>query len=197
MQVSQNSRRNFLNSIAIVSAGAAFKPAIKYLPSITEQEDLQKKWESFWRKSGGKKFYTFTDLQKQNNLINTKGHLYKNGEIIYFSKENILAKPTWIYWETNALKPADAVITLFENNSSLKKIARLNRFEIDALYKVSNDHCNDNLLEAHCNNAKSSAGNAISLLKNKISITKNSQVQQVSYYKERTLVLHKKFIYHS
>jgi hypothetical protein len=196
MQVYQNSRRNFLNNIAILSAGTAFKPATKYFPSIIEQEDLQKKWELFWKKSGGQKFYTFTDLQSQNNLFNTKGHLYKNGEIIYFSKENILAQPTWIYWGNSLSKPADVVITLFDNNSSLKKISRLNRFEIDALYKVSNDHCNDNLLEAHCNNVKP-AGNAISLLKNKISITKNSEVQQVSYYKDRALVLHKKFINHS
>ena len=80
-----------------------------------------------------KNYIIFANLQK-NNLFLNKGPCHKNGEIIYFSKENILAQPTWIYWKTNKSKPVDVVITLFEGNS-LKKITRLNRFEVDALYK--------------------------------------------------------------
>lgn len=197
MQISQNSRRNFLSSITILSAGIALKPAIKYLPGITNGEDnLQKKWQSFWKISGGEKYNTFVQLQKQNNLPATKGHYYKNGDAIFFPKENMVALPVWIYWENNTSLPVDVVITLIEKNS-LKKIGRVNRFEIDALCKVSKNFSGDNLLTAYCNNLKPKALDQFSLLKNKISITKNSCEQQVSYYKESSLVLHKKFIYHS
>ncbi|HEY5406475.1 MAG TPA: hypothetical protein VIJ92_05295 [Ginsengibacter sp.] len=196
MQIYENSRRNFISNIAFLSAGIMFKPAINHLPSLMEPEDLQKKWELFWKKSGGQKIYSLIDLQKNNILSNTKGHVYNNGEVICFSKENILAQPTWIYWKNNKTRPADVVISLFEKNS-LKKIARLNRFEADAIYKVSKDYGSDNLLEAHCNNLKPATGNTIAVLKNKLSVNKNSQVQQVSYYKNHSLVIDKKFIYHS
>lgn len=197
MTLSQHSRRNFLSTIAILSAGTAFGSTIKQLPSACEEEDLQKKWDDFWKKSGAQKLNVGRDLEPHNNLCDTKGHLYKNGEAIYFSKENIIAQPTWIFWQNNTLKPADAVITLFENNSSLKKIGRLNRFEINALYKISKQYYDDKLLQAHCNNLKSTPGGQVAFIKNKTSVTKKSQMQQVSYYKEQALVLHKKFIYHS
>jgi hypothetical protein len=195
MQVYFNSRRNFLNSIAILSAGTVFKPAVKHLPSITEWEDLQEKWESFWRKSGGKKYFTLSNLQKNVTSFKTKGHVYIIGEIIYFSKGNILAQPTWIYWGNNRHKPSDFVITLF-NSKTFEKITRLNYYEVDALYKVSKDYHEDNLLAACCNTLKPS-NSSVLFLKNKISVTKNSKIQQLSYYKNQELILNKKFIYHS
>jgi hypothetical protein len=195
MQIYSNSRRNFLNSVAILSAGTVFKPTVKNIPFINEQEDLQEKWDFFSRISGGKKIYSYTDLPVQNNLFDTKGHQYKTGELIYFSKENILAQPVWIYWGTNA-KPVDVVITLFEKSDLLKKITRVNRFDLDALYKLSKDYDKDKLLTAFCNSLKS-AFNQSSLVKNKITITKKLQAQQVSYYKKNELIINKKFIYHA
>lgn len=198
MQIYQTSRRNFLSSIAILSIGTAIGSPVTHFSSITdEEEDLQKKWKSYWKKCRGQKVNTNIDLQKHNNLFETKGHFYKNGEVIYFHHENILAQPTWIFWENNALKPADAIITLFENNGSLKKIARLNRFEMNALYKISREYYDDKLLTAHCNSLKHIPVKGTSIIKNKITITKNSQIQQVDYYKDQALVLNKKFIYHS
>jgi hypothetical protein len=195
MQVYSNGRRNFLNNIVVLSAGTVFKPAIKHLPSIYEREDLQKKWESFWRKYGGKKYFALTNLQKNTVSFKTKGHEYKDGEVIYFSKENILAQPTWVYWENNTSKPSDVVITLFERKT-FKKITRLNCYEADALYKVSKDHHEDNLLAACCNTLKP-PNSSVLFLKNKMAITKNSKVQLLSYYKNQELILNKKFIYHS
>ncbi len=197
MQVNQNGRRNFLSNIAILSAGAVFRPAIKHFSPGDEEKDLQKKWKAFWGKSGGRKFNTFTDLQKENNLLEIKGHFYKSGEIIYFPKENILANPTWIFWECNSLNPSDAIVALFEVNT-LKKITRLNRFEIDALYKLSGECGNDNLLSAYCNGLKPAAAGSAPLMKHKISVTKSYGIQQsVSYYRNEEIVLNKKFIYHS
>ena len=196
MQIRENSRRNFISNIAFLSAGIMIKPAINHLPLVTGQEDVRRNWESFWKKSGGQKTYNVIDLEKHATLIITKGHVYKKGGIIYFPKEKIFAQPTWIYWENDIAKPVDVVISLYEKDS-LKKITRLNRFETDALYKVSKDYHGDNLLEAYCNSLTPSIVNTMALLKSKTSVNKNSQEYQVSYYKNHSLVLNKKFIYHS
>ncbi len=196
MQIPENSRRNFISNIAFLSAGIMIKPTINVLPSITGRDDVRRNWESFWKKSGGQKTNNVFDLEKTNTLVIPKGHAHKNGDIIYFSKENILAQPTWIYWRNNESKPADVVITLFEK-SSLKKIGRLNRFEADALYMISKDCDGDNLLGAFCNNPKLTTGGKGDLLKNKISVKKTSHLHEVSYFKNHSIVLNKKFIYHS
>jgi hypothetical protein len=196
MQIPENSRRNFISNIAILSAGIAFKPAISHLPSVNDKTDIKRKWELFWKRSGGQKINNFAELQKDNGLAKTKGHVHKIGDIIYFSKENILAQPSWIYWENNTTVPVDVVITLFEKNS-LKKITRLNRFEADALYKVADNYRADNLMEAYCNSVKPSVTKTMALLKSKTSANKNSQEYHVSYYKNNSLVLDKKFIYHA
>lgn len=198
MQVNQNGRRNFLSSIAILSAGVAFRPAITHFSSSdNEEKDLQKKWKTFWKKSGGRKFNTFADLIDKNNLSEIRGHVYKSGEVIYFPNENILASPAWIFWKHNSLNPSDTIVTLFEGNT-LKKIARLNRFEIEALYKLSGECDNDNLLSAYCNGLKPADTASTPFVKHKICVTKSSGIQQsISYYRNQQIVLDKKFIYHS
>ncbi|MEO8860333.1 MAG: hypothetical protein ABI358_02865 [Ginsengibacter sp.] len=195
MLIYENSRRNFLSSMAMLSAAAICKPVIKNLSPLSEDDDLQKKWKLFWKKSGGQTFNSFVDLQTKHDFLGTAGHAYKNGETIYFSRENILAHPTWVYWETNLFKPVDVVITLVDG-TSLKKISRLNRFEMEALYNLSNDNSSDNLLTAHCNGQKQDALVGISLLKSKTSFTKNARILQLSYRKENNIVINKKYIYH-
>ena len=195
MQIYQNSRRNFLSNMAILSTGVLLLPSGINLPATNGDGDLQKKWNSFWRKSSGQKMPPSSAF-KEYNISNIKGHTYKNGELIFFPEENIIAKPTWIFWDNNQLRPADVVITLIES-TSLKKIARLNRFELNALCRLSTQFNNDKILTAFCNNIKSFSEKNLASLKNKTTITKNSQLQQVSYYKEQALVLNKKFIYHS
>ncbi len=194
MQIYQNSRRNFLNSMILLSAGATLKPTFQKLP-VETNGDLENKWKYFWQKSGGEKLNTFFDLEGRTGLAYTKGHLYKKGQSISFPRENIIAQPMWIFWKTNLSSPADVVITLFESNS-LEKISTLNRYELDALHKMSKDYYNDPLLTAYCNNLKP-LGSSVSLLVNKISVKKNSHIQQISYYKNQLLVSDKKFIYNS
>src|SRR5450432_4047012 len=147
MTITQYNRRNFLSSIAILSVGTAFGSTIKHFPSINEKADLQKKWRAFWKKSDGRIFYSAGDMNGSNNQKETKGHYYKYGEIIYFPKENILAQPTWIFWN-DSTKPADVVITLFENNRAFKKILRFNRYEMDALWRISKEPGSEQLLLA-------------------------------------------------
>lgn len=197
MTKSQYNRRNFLSCIAILSAGTALGSAVKPFYTKNKEESLDKKWSAFWKNSGGHTFNELIDSKQHNSIIETKGHLYENGEIILFSKENILALPTWIYWGGDKTNPADVIITLFENNDSLKKITRLNRFEMGAVYKLSKEYKDDQLLVVHHNNIKPFSGNTTSFIQNKTFINRHSNTQQVSYYKEQELVFHKKFIYHA
>jgi len=195
MLIYQNSRRNFLSSMAILSAAVVCKPVIENIAPLTEEDDLQKKWKLFCEKSGGKNCYTLPDSKSRSGFLSTNGHAYRNGETMYFPHENVLAVPTWIYWETNTFRPADFIVTLFDG-TSLKKISRLNRFEMDALYKVSKYNSIDNLLTAHCNAQKQDALIGTSLLKSKTTFTKNARILQLSYYKENDIVINKKYIHH-
>ncbi len=77
-----------------------------------------------------------------------------------------------------------------------KKIARLNRFEIDALYKLFLHYPEDKLFTAYNNSLKTNSDEA-TFIKNKITVKKNSQLHQLSYYKDKKLIADKKFIYHS
>jgi hypothetical protein len=194
MTISQYNRRNFLSSIAILSVGSAFGSPIKHFSAANPAHDLQKKWTAFWKKSGGR-VYRLADLTGSNNTKRTKGHYYKHGEIIYFPKENILAQPTWIFWNDRT-KPADVVVTLFENDLSFNKIVRFNRYEMDALYRLSGEPDSEQLLLASFNNTKPIAG-ASTVIKTKTNIKKNSQIQDISYYKEQMLVFKDKIIHHT
>jgi len=197
MTKSQHNRRNFLSSLGILSAGTALGSAIQPFKLTIKEEGLDKKWTAFWKKAGGQILDTDLDLNQEHYKIETKGHFYDLGEMIFFSKENIFAQATWIYWGNDQINPADIVITLFENNAGFKKITRLNRFELDALYKLSNEFINDSLLLLQHNKLKTAEENRNCYIQNKTTISKNLHTQQVSYYKEQALVFHKKFIYHS
>lgn len=191
----QYNRRNFLSSIAILSAGTAFGSTAKHFSPAGSANDLQKKWAAFWKLSGGR-VYGLTHLDSVNDQNETKGHYYTYGEIIYFPKENILAQPTWISWKNKSAKPADVVVTLFENNYSFKKMHRFNRYEMDALYHISKEPDAQQLLLASFNN-KTIPGTSAGIIKTKTSIKKNSQIQDISYYKEQLLVFKDKIIHHN
>ena len=196
MTISRCNRRNFLSSIAILSIGTTFGSGIKHFSPADAAYDLEKKWRAFWKKSGGQVFHNLTDLDGNNKSKGIKGHRYKYGETIYFPKENILAQPTWIFWKNNLTKPADVIVTLFENNHSFKKILRLNRYEIDACYRLSKEPDSEQLLLSCANNRKEIAGSSTGI-KTKTSIKKNSQIQVITCYKGRLLVYEDKLIHHT
>jgi hypothetical protein len=196
MTKNQHNRRNFLSCIAILSAGTAMGSAVKtFNRAGTKEEALDKNWELFWKKSGGQIFKGKID-SKPLYLVNaTSGHRHQNGEVIIFSIENLLAQPTWIYWGDDCANPKDVVITLFENSEAQKKITRLNRFEMDAVYRLSKEHAADQLLLTHHNASKPLAGNISTFIQNKTLINRHSNTQHLSYFKEQSLVFHKRIIY--
>ena len=196
MATIQYNRRNFLNSLAILSIGTSFGSTIKHLPAIKEKEDLQKKWTVFCKSFGGRKFYPSADLSQHNNF-EIKGHLYKYGEIIFFPIENIVAQPTWIFWKNNFTKPADVVVTLFKNNESFTKILRFNRYEMDALYRISKEPGSEELLLASCNDRNPMAGATNGIITAKTNIKTKSHIQDISYYKGDHLIYKDKIIHHT
>lgn len=195
MTKSQHNRRNFLSSIAILSAGTLFGSGVKpFQLSGNNNVSLIEKWKSFCKSHGG--YVVNREIDFASNICSApvKGHHYKTGEMILFKGENILAQPTWTYWGNDQAEPSDVVITLFENNGDQKKITRLNRFELDALCKLSKDFTNEALLFACNNSLQTVPGNLVDTIKSKTIIRKNSESQQVSYYKNESLVYYKKFI---
>ena len=194
MATIQYNRRNFLSSFAILSAGTTFGSTLKHFYPAGTANGLQKTWASFWKKAGGEISYSTADAG--NNQQETKGHHYKYGEVIYFPKENILAQPTWIFWNDRT-NPADVVVTFFENNHSFNKILRLNRYELDALYLLSKQPHVEQLLLTSFNNTKPIAGASTAIIKTKTNINKNSQIQEVSYYRGQSLIFKDKIIHHT
>jgi hypothetical protein len=196
MTISHYNRRNFLSSMAILSIGTSFGPGIKHFSPSDPSNDLEKRWKAFWKKSGGQVFHSLTDLNSNSNNKGIKGHRYKYGEIIYFPKENILAQPTWIFWKNNLTKPADVIVTLFENNYSFKKISCLNRYEMDACYRLSKEPDSEELLLSSVSDRKTIAGSSTGI-KTKTSIKKNSQIQIITSYRGRLLIYEDKLIHHT
>jgi hypothetical protein len=135
MSIAPHTRRNFLGNMAILSAGAAFLPATVFCTpaGIKAGYGLQYKWNAFCKSAGGRVFHNLP-VSATGNIV-AKGHTYKEGNAVYFAKENVIAKPTWVYWNNNTI-PADVVLVLFAG-SSFEKITTLNRYEMEALYVLS------------------------------------------------------------
>ncbi|MEO6232199.1 MAG: hypothetical protein ABJB11_00780 [Ferruginibacter sp.] len=196
MTNSQRNRRSFLSTIAILSAGAAFGSTIKQFssPAINTPTDLKEKWAAFWKQAGGQHFNGLP--HPENNSISIKGHKPTYGQAIFFPEENIVALPTWIFWENNRYKPADMIITLFESNESFKKIISLNRYEMDALYHLSKEQpVNDVRLTAFKHSNKT-GHNSSALIKTKTNIKKEIGIQDISYFNGQMLVFKDKKFYH-
>ena len=137
MNLAKPTRRSFLSSMAILSVGAAFGSFPGVLSSGRQKADLQKQWAAFCKLSGGAAYNSHAGSDAYNTVETCKGHQYKTGQAIFFSKESIVAIPTWIFWKNDNRKPADLLITFFEQKDErLKKAITYNRYEMEAIYKT-------------------------------------------------------------
>ncbi|RYZ46078.1 MAG: hypothetical protein EOO14_24990, partial [Chitinophagaceae bacterium] len=132
MHNSQSSRRSFLGSLAILSAGSVFGSFSRLVPEAPTT-DLYREWKQFCRQNCGQ--LSLLALPG-TALAPCKGHWYEVGEAIAFPLHNLLVQPTWVFWSEAKGKPADLVITLYENNRDKTKLGRLNRFEWEALMSL-------------------------------------------------------------
>lgn len=192
----QNSRRSFISSLAILSAGTAIAGSPINLFSATEKTtDLQQVWKSYLKIAGAKE-YTGSAVLDSIEITNTKGHFPRFGNPVYLQPENVLARPVWIYWANNQLKPADVLINIYENEAPYKKIKTVNRYELAAMLQVF-DKTGDAQLILASPNKKDEPENSACRLHVKTLIHKKFQIQHVSYFKNRQLLLNEKFIYNT
>lgn len=193
MTKSQINRRSFLGSMAILSASAAFASVTKHLSSLAVVSDLQSQWLNFYTNNGG---VTASSGQQNESLdlLPVQGHYYQKGKAIFFSQHNILAQPTWIYWNEGKTKPEDVAITFFESKNSCHKLFCLNRFELAALEALQVEGIEHNpisVLKERCKISYSGSRHFIA----KTSVLKNQQVHIISALSAHQVLLKKNLNY--
>jgi hypothetical protein len=197
MHLKPTTRRSFLSSIGILSTGAAFGSTFKYLVVENNTTDLQQIWDTFRKQAGGEIFHHTAQSHAENFGRRCKGHRYQEGEIVYFSQQNVLAQPTWVYWDNKKGKPSDVLITFFENNHSHSRIIVLNRFEIETLRLLSKENRSSELVSLVCSTARQK--NTIDDISNemlsiKIVVKNDGQVQSTAGIKGQDFFSEKKLI---
>lgn len=121
--------------MAILSAGAVFGSVTDFIAPGHHAKDLKKRWNSFCSQNNGYPLLAGTTDIK--SIETCKGHFPKTGKMVFFSQENLLAQPTWIYWGENKVQPMDVIITFYHNDQEQTKAFRINRFELEALTELS------------------------------------------------------------
>ena len=194
MNQSQTSRRSFLGSLAILSAGAAFGAGTPFF-SAAPGADLQQQWKQFCRQHGGHEANE-TLPKGANALVPSKGHFFQHDAVIFFPEHNLLAQPTWVYWREEKTRPADVIITFYHNDETKSKLCRLNRFELEALQALpAEDDQKDGLaLLKETEKGRASSKQVPLLLKT--TVRKGQQVHIVTKISGKESLLQKKLIYH-
>ncbi len=194
MKHTGNSRRNFLGIMALLTSGTVLAGSpLALLDEDDQKEDLKKSWETLLQQYNATGYLTIGDIQLPQIPEPLKGQLHKTGPIISFEQEGILAQPTWVHWNNNS-KPNDLLISFFENNATYKKIVTINRYELDAMLKLSSTTNSESLLAAICKNCKAENSGVKNGLEVKTVIQKNKRVQQAMLYKYNNIVLENQFI---
>jgi len=129
MNHNENSRRSFIASMAILSAGAALKPPTSLFGN-SGTKDLKQQWKSFCKDNNG--MPGIAQILNPSMIPPCVGHFHKLGEVVYFACEGVLAQPTWVYWGKQKSLPDDLIISLY-NDKDKSKFFRINRFELEGL----------------------------------------------------------------
>lgn len=195
MQSSNNSRRRFLSSLAILSAGTVVAGSpTKLFSEDKHQPDLQQSWKLFVSNNAGREML-FAETPENAAATATPGHAAKTGRMLYFEKANLLVQPTWIYWQKDADKPADLLVHIHENKAPYKRLITLNRYEVEALVKTADKAAEENLLHAATIKNKHAAQPAIFAART--NIRKNKQTTEITYHKNNHLFINEKIIFHA
>lgn len=194
MSNSQSSRRNFLGSLAILSAGSVFGSVTRYVPEA-QATDLYREWKQFCRQNSGQSYRLA--LPAAATLATCKGHWYETGEAIAFPRHNLLAQPTWMFWSETKNKPADMVITLYENNGDKPRLGRLNRFEWEALLSLPEDgepHDVIALMKEACKPATTTKKSNVAAAM-KVAVRKGRNVSITARLHQKHVTVNKQFLY--
>lgn len=149
----QNSRRSFLGSLAILSAGAAMGRNLTDVLPGSSANGVKELWDLFCRQNNGRKTkHAITNTSHQQPVA-CKGHKHQQGDVVFFAAENVLAQPVWIYW-SNQQQPADMLVQFFDNSTAQNKIATINRFELEALHRLTNEQNETAVLKRYTSDKK-------------------------------------------
>ena len=193
-----SSRRSFLNSLAILSAGTALSSVPGFLQPGSEKpgSELQHLWNSFCKRNGGRNISSSAFLSDAALPQPCKGHHYKTGKPVSFAGQDIVAVPAWIYWPGNSEKPSDLVITFFKDGSVPQKITRINRFELEGLSAWMETNKQSQILPAIFDARGNSTGITKSM-KIKTRISKDSHADIVAGICNETVSFRKSLIHNS
>ncbi len=191
MHNSQSSRRSFLGSLAILSAGSVFGSFSRLVPEAPTT-DLYREWKQFCRQNGGQ--LSLLALPG-TALAPCKGHWYEVGEAIAFPLHNLLVQPTWVFWSEAKGKPADLVITLYENNAAKTKLGRLNRFEWEALMSLPEGVESRDVIGLMKKAGQSTRTNSSAAAGLKVVVRKGRQVRITANLDQNYFTVNKQFSY--
>lgn len=130
MRISQPSRRNFLSSLVILSAGSAFGSVTNFFKDT--EDSLEHHWKQFCNNWDARPYAAFVSPGVGHHFQPCKGHFYKTGEPVFLENSSLVAVPIWIYWGKEKSKPDDIIITFLQQDSK-QKVGSINRFELTAL----------------------------------------------------------------
>lgn len=200
MITNKNSRRSFLSSIAILSAGAALGSPSSLFSSADEKLTLKDKWKKLWQQQGGELYFNQASIPDVAIGTVCKNHVYQTGEVVHFKNEELLAQPIWIYWDNKKTKPDDVIVTFFTNNKNARKIFRINCFELDSLYHLSTEKNEANLVSLLREDAIAASEKRIDAKKKimiKALVQKERPVKISASLTEKSFAIERKFIYNS
>lgn len=135
MSALQASRRVFLNNLAILSAGVALgNNAASIFSNNYLSPDLEKCWKTFCQQQLAKLYSGILETRKE--IVTCKGHEHREGDLMHFPEDNLIAQPLWVYWAVNKNKPSDVIINFYKDGVA---IGTLNQFELKALYETKDE----------------------------------------------------------
>lgn len=133
MKLSHPSRRSFLSSLAILSAGTALGSVRNF---FNETEfSLEQQWKQFCFNAEAD-WYPYITPGANQLYKPCKGHFYKTGDAVLLGNSGMVAIPTWISWTKEKNKADDMIISFVEHETN-QKIGTINRFELTALISAT------------------------------------------------------------
>lgn len=136
MKISPTSRRNFLSSIALLSAGTAFGSVSSFLQ--TKEDNIEELWKKLCKISNAEIIHVSAPQNLAEFFIPCKGHYYRTGQPVLFAEDRLVAIPNWISWGKEKARPDDVIIN-FLRKDSLQKVGSINFFELAAIVSSLSD----------------------------------------------------------
>jgi hypothetical protein len=197
MSLTQNSRRKFLTSAAILAAGCAFGAPVRLFSSSPFAAGLKECWHLFWRLQGGEWFRQSLMLNDKAETGIAKGHRFYTGEAVYFRNENLIALPLWICWQGGEAGPDDVCINFFTKGHEPKKRFSINRFELEGLHQLAIEKKRTDLVSLLNDDRKNRDRNngQTTKLVIKTQIRSNDVVRINSLLEEERATIERKLIY--